>query len=84
MVVESLPLVKNNMSVISLHIYYRRIRVSGAMSGYIRKMTDDGFETVESAPVIMHRAIPCGSHYVVHWNSMSVPPDFWPLCGWTL
>ena len=78
-----LPLVQNNMSVISLHTYNRRSRVSGALSGYIRKRTDDGFETGESTPVVMmYRAIPLGSHYVVDWNNMRVRPDFWPLCGW--
>jgi len=81
----SLPLVQNNMSVISLPTYNQRSRFSGALSGYIPKSTDDGFETGESAPVVMmYRAIPLGSHYVVDWNSMLVPPDLWPLCGWTL
>jgi hypothetical protein len=47
----SLSPVQNNMSVISLHTYNRTSRVSGALSGYVQKRNDDGFETGEYTPV---------------------------------
>jgi hypothetical protein len=58
--------------------------MSGVLSGYVRKRTDDGLEVDESTTVAMYRAIPCGLHYVVDSNNMLVSPDLWPLFAWTL